>query len=43
MRFKKAFEKKGWECDLYKINKKTKADDLPDLDRYDFLCLGSPV
>jgi hypothetical protein len=43
LRFKKAFEKKGWECDLFKITKKTTKADLPDYKSYDFLCLGSPV
>jgi flavodoxin len=42
-RFKKAFEKKGWECDLFKITKKITIKDLPDYKNYDFLCLGSPV
>jgi hypothetical protein len=42
-RFKKVFEEKGWECDLFKITTRTTAKDLPDLNGYDFLCLGSPV
>jgi len=42
-RFKKAFETKGWECDLFRITRKTTIKDLPDYNNYDFLCLGSPV
>jgi multimeric flavodoxin WrbA len=44
LRFKKVFEKKGWECDIFKIDKKTDVDHPPfDLEKYDFLCIGSPV
>ena len=44
MRFKKAFEKKGWECDTFKIDKNTDVYNPPfDWEKYDFLCIGSPV
>lgn len=42
--FKKVFEKKGWQCDTFKITKKT---DIKHpgicLNDYDFLCVGSLV
>lgn len=43
LRFKKAFEKKGWECELFKVDKKTDKNLPFDYQDYDFLCLGSPV
>ncbi|HEY78678.1 MAG TPA: hypothetical protein G4O09_06160 [Dehalococcoidia bacterium] len=44
LRFKKVFEKKGWECDIFKIDKNMGADNLPfDFQDYDFLCVGSGV
>ncbi len=43
LRFKKVFEKKGWECDLFKITQRTKRENLPNFENYDFICLGSPV
>lgn len=44
MSFKKAFEKKGWECDAFKIDKNTDVNNPPyDWEKYDFLCVGSPV
>jgi len=42
--FKNVFEKKGWECDIFKIDKKTDVDNPPfDYRKYDFVCLGSPI
>jgi hypothetical protein len=44
LRFKKVFEKKGWECDIFKVDKDTSIDNLPfDFQDYDFLCAGSGV
>ena len=44
MRFRKVFEKKGWVCDIFKIDKKTDAINPPfNLEDYDFLCIGSPL
>ena len=43
-RFKKVFENKGWECDIFKIDNKMDVDNLPfDFQDYDFLCAGSGV
>jgi flavodoxin len=40
-RFKKVFEKKGWKCDIFKVDKNMDADNLPfDFQDYDFLCVG---
>lgn len=43
MRFKKTFEAKGWQCDLFKVRKQ--ADDILrppyDIRKYDFICVGS--
>jgi hypothetical protein len=54
LRFKKVFEKMGWECDIFKVEpdpnvkiplyKNPKITNFPfDLKDYDFLCVGSPV
>ena len=46
MRFKQVLEKKGWECDLLKIDRKTNVKMHPspfDCKKYDFLCVGSYV
>jgi flavodoxin len=44
LRFKKAFEKKGWQCDMFKIDKEMDVDNLPfNYDDYDFMCAGSGV
>ena len=44
LRFKKVFEKKGWDCDIFKIDKAMDIDNLPfDFQQYDFLCAGSGV
>lgn len=44
LRFKKVFEKKGWSCDVFKVEKGMTADSLPfDFNDYDFLCAGSGV
>ena len=43
-RFKKVFEKKGWHCETYKVDKNTDVDNLPfDFKDFDFLCAGSGV
>jgi hypothetical protein len=43
LRFKETFEKKGWQCDIFKVRKN--ADDIlrPPIDirSYDFVCAGS--
>jgi flavodoxin len=44
LRFKKVFEKKGWQCDVFKVDKDMDVDNLPfDFNDYDFLCAGSGV
>jgi len=44
LRFKKVFEKKGWGCDVFKIDKEMDVDNLPfNYDDYEFLCVGSGV
>ena len=44
LRFKKAFEKKGWQCDMFKVDKDMDVDNLPfDFEEYDFMCAGSGV
>ena len=44
LRFKKAFEKKGWQCDMFKVDKEMDVDNLPfNYDDYDFMCAGSGV
>lgn len=44
MRFKKVFEKMGWDCTLFKVGKDTDVVNPPiDYDEYDFLCAGSGV
>jgi hypothetical protein len=45
IRFKETFEGKGWECDIFKVNKKTSPDLAESIDysKYDFLCVGSYV
>jgi flavodoxin len=41
--FEKAFEKKGWQCDVFKVDKDTDFGKLPfDYKNYDFLCIGTP-
>lgn len=43
IRFREAFEKNGWRCDVFKVRKN--ADDILrppyDLRQYDFVCAGS--
>ena len=44
LRFKKAFEKKGWECDMFKVDKNMDVNNLPfNFEEYDFMCVGSGV
>jgi flavodoxin len=44
LRFKKVFEKKGWACDIFKVDKNMNADNMPfKFEDYDFLCAGSGV
>jgi hypothetical protein len=44
LRFKKAFDKKGWQCAMVKVEKKIDIDNPPfDFRDYDFLCAGSGV
>lgn len=43
-RFKETFEKKEWDCDMFKVSKKTDVRNPPfNIPDYDFLCVGSPV
>jgi len=43
-RFEKVFKKKGWECDVFKVDKSMDVDNLPfNYDDYDFMCAGSGV
>jgi flavodoxin len=42
--FKKVFEKRGWDCEMFKVDKKTDTKKPPfDFQDYDFLCAGSGV
>jgi flavodoxin len=43
LKFKSTFEQHGWQCDAFRISRKTDLATLPELDNYDFLCVGSPV
>ncbi len=44
LRFKKIFDKKGWDCSLFKVGKDTDVVNPPfEYDDYDFLCVGSGV
>jgi len=44
LRFKKVFEARGWECDVFKIDRKTDAANPPfNFENYDFVCIGSPI
>jgi len=43
-RFQAVFEKKGWECDVLKVTRKTNVTQSPspfDCNKYDFFCFGS--
>jgi hypothetical protein len=44
LRFKKVFTNKGWQCDVFKIDKKMDVTSLPfKFEDYDFICAGSGV
>jgi hypothetical protein len=45
MRFKKVFEKYGWQCDTFKCTKKTEHTNLPYHleDGYDLFLVGGPI
>ena len=44
LRFQKVFTSKGWQCDIFKIDKNTDFASLPfKFESYDFLCAGSGV
>ena len=43
-RFQEVFKKRGWECDVLKIDRKTDLGQSPsllDVSKYDFFCFGS--
>jgi hypothetical protein len=41
-RFRSVFQRKGWQCDVFNIDKKTDIANPPfDFKNYDFVCLGS--
>jgi hypothetical protein len=41
--FKQTFEKMGWQCDIYKIDKRILDNPPFQFKDYDFLCVGSQV
>jgi len=43
LRFKETFEKRGWQCDIFKVRKKVEDILRPPFDvrSYDFVCAGS--
>jgi len=42
LRFKKTFEKHGWECNSFRLDQKTDINHLPfNFKDYDFICVGS--
>ncbi len=42
LRFKSTFEKQGWQCDAFKLDRKTDMHHLPfKFNDYDFVCVGS--
>lgn len=42
LRFRNTFEKHGWECDMFKVDRKTDILNLPfKFKDYDFVCVGS--
>lgn len=44
LRFKSTFEKQGWKCDSFKLDRKTDPHNLPfNFNDYDFVCVGSGV
>jgi hypothetical protein len=44
LRFKKVFDKHGWECDVLKVTRRTDVHNPPYyLDDYDLVCVGSPI
>jgi flavodoxin len=43
LRFKQTFEKKGWQCDMVKVDKNIAANPPFNYKDYNFLCVGSYV
>jgi len=44
LRFKKVFDKRGWDTTMFKVTKKTSVHNCPiNFNNYDFLCVGSGV
>ncbi len=44
IRFEKVFRTKGWQCDVFKIDKNMDIDNPPfNFEAYDFICAGSGV
>ncbi len=42
MRIKETFEKKGWSCDSFNVEKNIDVENPPfNYDDYDFICAGS--
>jgi flavodoxin len=42
--FQRVFNKKGWQCDVFKMDKDTNFANLPfNFEDYDFMCAGSGV
>src|SRR4030042_444383 len=43
LRFKETFEKRDWQCDIFKVGKKAEDILRPpfDIPSYDFVCVGS--
>jgi len=43
-RFQEVFQKRGWECDVLQVTRKTNVTQSPspfDVSKYDFFCIGS--
>jgi len=43
LRFKQTFERLGWQCDVYKVDKNNLDNPPYQFKDYDFLCVGSQV